>query len=86
METLRRILQVLVKDEDYRGAALVQSLLARATTSSEVRPQATGEQVADKPLVEPPQLADRIKDTDKEPFLGCWRVPHDLPERNRRSV
>ena len=30
--------------------------------------KATQEQVPDKPPVEPPQLADRIKDTDKEPF------------------
>ena len=38
-----------------------------------------------KPLVEAPEFADRVRDTDKEPY---WipGFPNDLPERDGRPI
>ena len=51
----------------HRGEA-VEAAVAQSTAAEAPKPPAKGNALPDKPLVDPPELSDRIRDTDKEPY------------------
>ena len=79
-QQLQRQLDELVAKQDYLGAATLKAEMDRKA-EAEVAPDTSAEAerendaCPDRPLLDPPEFADRIKDTDREPH---W-IPGAFP-------